>query len=252
MVDSTFIKHTSCPQCGSRDNLGVYTDHEYCFGCGYHSFTSNSIRTLPQDRGRHGGILNIVLPPDYDNHIPESGLAWLNKYKLTPNEIYGNRIGWSENGILIRNSIIFAPCLIFPVYDSYGNLLMWQGRYFGEDREVPKYYTRGGKDLLHILGRRNKGENGDEIVLTEDLISAIKVSRVTRAMPIFGSGINQTLLTRLLSQTDSLVFWLDSDKEKEARRLLKRASQWFRNVKVIATPLDPKEYSTEAIRRFLQ
>lgn len=253
MADSTFVQHTSCPKCGSRDNLGEYTDHVYCFGCGYHSFVASS-GARSMDRTRHtssNSSNSIVLPPDYDSHIPKLGLEWLNKYKLTPQEIYGNRIGWSECGVLVRGTLVFAPCLLFPVYDPYGQLLMWQGRYFGEDKDVPKYYTRGGKDLLHILGRKNKGEH-DEIVLTEDLISAIKVSRVTRAMPIFGSGVNQTLLVRLLSQTDSLCFWLDADKEKEARRYLKRASQWFRNVRVVATPLDPKEYDTEAIKAFLK
>ncbi len=250
MTESKFLQHTSCPECGSKDNLGVYTDHEYCFGCGYHSFTDNAIHSLSENRRRHRDVSSVVIPPDYDSHIPRGGLEWLNKYKLTPQEIYGNRIGWSEGGILIRSSIVFAPCLIFPVYDNYGNLLMWQGRYFGDDKDVPKYYTRGGKDLLHILGKRNKEK--DEIVLTEDLISAIKVSRVTRAMPVFGSSISQPQLVRLLSQTDSLCFWLDSDKEKEARRLLKRASQWFRNVRVVSTPLDPKEYDTEAIKEHLK
>jgi len=34
---SKFIKHTSCPRCGSTDNLAVYDDHKHCFteGCGY-------------------------------------------------------------------------------------------------------------------------------------------------------------------------------------------------------------------------
>ncbi|PCI28252.1 DNA primase [Candidatus Wolfebacteria bacterium] len=35
--DSDILHHTSCPDCGSRDNLGVYSDgHSYCFGCKSH------------------------------------------------------------------------------------------------------------------------------------------------------------------------------------------------------------------------
>lgn len=30
---SQFIKHDKCDNCGSRDNLAVYDDHTYCFGC---------------------------------------------------------------------------------------------------------------------------------------------------------------------------------------------------------------------------
>ena len=28
-----FLHHSPCENCGSRDNLAVYEDHTYCFGC---------------------------------------------------------------------------------------------------------------------------------------------------------------------------------------------------------------------------
>ena len=28
-----FLHHSPCESCGSRDNLAVYEDHTYCFGC---------------------------------------------------------------------------------------------------------------------------------------------------------------------------------------------------------------------------
>jgi twinkle protein len=32
--ESKFLYHAPCPDCGSKDNLAVYTDnHTYCFGC---------------------------------------------------------------------------------------------------------------------------------------------------------------------------------------------------------------------------
>ena len=34
MTESEFIKHQSCPDCGSSDALAVYTDgHTFCFSC---------------------------------------------------------------------------------------------------------------------------------------------------------------------------------------------------------------------------
>ena len=33
MTNSKFLYHAPCENCGSRDNLGVYEDHSYCFGC---------------------------------------------------------------------------------------------------------------------------------------------------------------------------------------------------------------------------
>ncbi len=32
---SSFVRHEPCPSCSSKDNLARYTDHAYCFGCGY-------------------------------------------------------------------------------------------------------------------------------------------------------------------------------------------------------------------------
>jgi len=33
---SDFVRHSSCPSCGSKDNLAVYSDgHGHCFGCGH-------------------------------------------------------------------------------------------------------------------------------------------------------------------------------------------------------------------------
>jgi len=33
MTNSKFLHHSPCENCGSKDNLGVYEDHTYCFGC---------------------------------------------------------------------------------------------------------------------------------------------------------------------------------------------------------------------------
>ena len=33
---SVFLKHAPCPSCGSKDNLAIYSDHSFCFGCGHY------------------------------------------------------------------------------------------------------------------------------------------------------------------------------------------------------------------------
>jgi len=36
-VESEFLHHEECPECGSKDNLGRYSDgHGHCFGCGFY------------------------------------------------------------------------------------------------------------------------------------------------------------------------------------------------------------------------
>ena len=43
-TEAEFIRHEPCPDCGSKDNLAVYEDHNYCFGCKKHTQTSESIK----------------------------------------------------------------------------------------------------------------------------------------------------------------------------------------------------------------
>mgnify|MGYP000716208025 CR=1 FL=1 len=37
-TNEKFLYHKPCKECGSRDNLGVYENHTYCFGC--HKYTA--------------------------------------------------------------------------------------------------------------------------------------------------------------------------------------------------------------------
>tara|TARA_R100000231_G_C5327799_1_gene165435 strand:- start:417 stop:1988 length:1572 start_codon:yes stop_codon:yes gene_type:complete len=43
--ESTFVRHESCPNCKSKDNLARYSDgHAYCFGCNYREKGSNDLQ----------------------------------------------------------------------------------------------------------------------------------------------------------------------------------------------------------------
>ena len=44
---SDFIRHAPCPDCASKDNLAIYTNHTYCFGCHTHKFTNQNTETAP-------------------------------------------------------------------------------------------------------------------------------------------------------------------------------------------------------------
>jgi hypothetical protein len=182
-----------------------------------------------------------VLPPDTCRDIPDNGRDWLSSYGLDWNDITSHRIGWSDGGLVLADGTLFSPCLIFPVYDRFGNLLLWQGRYFGSQKGAPRYYTRGGRDCIHLLGK------GGPINVVEDMVSAIKVSKVARAIPLFGSSVSLEFLLRLNRISDRFNIWLDSDKAQYARKTKQRAMQFFEHVGVIVTPLDPKCYTPAEI-----
>lgn len=253
----SFEKHESCPNCGSRDNLARYTDgHAWCFGCGYFESPKLEVRiqktfpTITNDSFNwpmsESGGTHLAIPDDTTAYLPTRVLTWIKKYGITGAECKDNLFGWSEA----------AQMLVMPVYSgsswfdstTRGRLLMWQGRYFGPNEKHPKYLTRGrAEDVLHLLDFVQT----DALVLTEDLISAIKVGRQFSTVPLFGSNLSLERIVRLSKITKRLVIWLDDDKYEEALKFRNRAAQYIPNVHVLRTPKDPKEYNDEAIYMYV-
>ena len=227
-----FIKHIPCTHCGSKDNLAEYTDHFYCFGCGY-SKSKLDVRSL------HDRLLSstVVATEDFEiptiSTLPIKALSWLYAYGLTPLEIQD--MGYNtEKELLVL----------------YKSKEYFQGRYFGESNSTPKYLSRGKKPnlILHNLPFDEKPSPHAPLVLTEDYISALKVSRYCPAMPLWGSTLSDDTCVTIASKgIKSVYVWLDRDKAKES--VLMRSTLLERGIKAqsIITPMDPKCYSKEDI-----
>ncbi len=245
---STFVKHEPCPKCGSKNNLGRYSDGSaWCFGCGYYEKPTLDAQLQEFVKGvDKSSKVCRSLPEDAETAFPKIVLDWLGKYSLTSEEVRDNNFLYSP----------YKKLLIFPVYEdnvNRSNLLMWQGRYFGDNAQYPKYVTYGAKNLLHIIDRNSNLDSfsSPDVVLVEDLISAIKVGRVKPALPLWGSTIPLEHARRLCRLFSNLTVWLDKDKEIEALKQASKLSPLFDSVKVISTELDPKCYDTEQIKEQL-
>ncbi len=66
-------------------------------------------------------------------------------------------------------------------------------------------------------------------------------------MPLLGSHLAPKRLNAVAGLYSSLMFWLDSDKYKEARGMESRAKMMGLTARTIYTDLDPKEYTDEEI-----
>ena len=229
-----WIKNTHCPRCGSKDNLGVWDDGStHCWGgCGEWS----PPKVLQLNRVKSDIYINVYLPNDVIDILPTKALDWLAKYHLTKEELSVIKPLYSYEKDL----------LVFPIYDDQGELLMWQGRYFGDNTNHPKYLTYGAKNVLHIVGVES-----DTIVVTEDLVSAVRVGSVINAMPLWGSSMPLESIIRLSKRFKYLSIWLDNNKAKESLKTRIKASPYFDGVLSIVTELDPKCYSVEQIKEIL-
>ena len=241
-----FLHHSSCPNCNSKDNLGVWEDHSYCFGCGYieRNEKSLSIESM-KNKNKKDASNDVTLPSDSNYDIPERAWDWLDKYGITDEEVYRYKLSWSER----------LQRLIFPCFGEKDSLLFWQGRYFG-DREVPRYLTQGkGKDVLCFLGRPiepEPGLGGTTVICCEDFVSSIKIGRKATSLVLFGSVISTDLINRLSRTFSRLGIWLDRDKAKYALNRRLAASVYFDDVFTIITEKDPKCYSDEEIEAYIR
>ncbi len=252
---SDWLSHEPCPKCREMgrdragDNLAVHSDgHKHCFSCGHREFPegfSLQFHSVELPRKEEENGLGIHLPSDYSHFIPPKPLAWVKQYRITDLEIRDNKIGYS----------VSKELLCFPVTDPTGNLLLWQGRYFGSNPEYPKYVTYGQtNNLFHFVGRfQDPIKTGIKTtVIIEDFISAIKVGRQLPALPLWGSDISKTKLFRLSKMFDNLVVWLDPDKKEHSIKLQKRAEIFFAGVSVVYSERDPKSYNEKEIKDFLE
>jgi hypothetical protein len=214
----------------SGNNLAVYSDgHKHCFACGYYvrgdiveKYKQQQIKEIKNDSmGR-----SFNRSSNFDNR----GLVYLKKYGLTDKEIYDNYF-WDNDGYLVFNG------------GAYQNARNFTGN-------GVKYISRGlirGNEKIFLHNTKNK-----DIVIVEDAISALKVSRQVNSVPIHNSIIPLELILRLSKAYKNLFIWLDRDKAKDSFKEAKKAELYFDKVNIIWTEKDPKEYSDLEIKNYLE
>lgn len=230
---SHFIKHERCPKCNkigndrSGNNLAVYSDgHKHCFACGYY-VRGDIVEAYKQRQEVKKDAISYFV---HSNHFDSKGLIYLKKYGLTDKEIYDNYF-WDNKGYLVFNG------------GEYQNARNFTG--IGV-----KYISRGiirGNEKIFLHNTQNS-----DIVVVEDAISAIKVSRVCNSVCLHNSIIPLELILRLSKRFKKLFVWLDKDKMKESFKEAKKAGLLFDDVKIIWTEKDPKEYSDTEIKNYLE
>lgn len=236
---ATFVKHEACPRCGSRDNLGRYSDGSaFCFGCHYTERAGISPWIGERD-GNHEVSHDSELewPPDSIRTLDGQAVGWLKSYGIGVEEALRAGFKWSP----------YWEQLLMPLYNADGHLCCIQAKNFNPQRaSKAKYYNVGDKsDSSTCYG------SGHTLVMTEDIVSSLKVGRTTAAMPLLGTHIANNRLAALKQVYQQLVVWLDEDKWREARQIADAAKLIGFSARTILTPIDPKEYSDEDIKHLL-
>lgn len=221
-----FSHHEPCPKCREigldrkGNNLARYTDGSaWCFSCSY-----KERATIFRGEGK-----KIPKPiPELSEEMPVKNKNWLLQY-LNQNEI-DKYFKYSES----HDGHVFTH-------------MEPDGGMFWEVRCVdPKKVTSGGHKPQIFLG------SGQHLVIVEDIVSAIKVARQYRAMPLFGAHMQNDWIVKIAKNRTigQVTYWLDHDKKQQALEYV-RKTILFRPTNVVFTENDPKDYTDAEIREFL-
>lgn len=235
--ESEFVRHEPCPHCGSRDNLGIYTDHEYCFGCGHVRLYQYSYPiSKPTETTK-----TISFPHDVTNMMPIEAAMWLKKYGITPLEVKANMILYSPS----------KEMLIFPLFEDR-KFIAYTGRYFGKDTSHPKWKHIGPIDKVTKLFNQEESKQTG-VIFVEDIVSAIKVGRQYGCVPLFRAHINVNKILSLKEKgITKFLIWLDRDKAKESFVMSEHFRKHCLDVKTLLTEQDPKCYTDEQIEKIVE
>ena len=185
----------------------------------------------------------LQLPRDCTQELPRAAVKWLLKYQVLPEWRVQYRMMYSN----------YMERLIFPVFEDDDNtrLALWNARNFGTDG--PKYITQRAPGTKTEFFTSEHNQACQEIVLTEDIISAIKVRHLTgvNSCAILSSVWRDGLFKKVRDKSQTFV-WLDPDKYSESVRLSYRLNQFGCRAAAIISTQDPKAHSKEELCGYLE
>lgn len=227
----------------------------YCHRCSDSGFEFHPQESLQQRLTRLAKTKEIeqqmqqspALPGPYNrepNTWPLEARVWLYKAGLSNDEVVRLGAYWNDK----------AQRVIVPVMGKTKQPVFWQARNpFNDGR--PKYLSP------HVARQHIVAEygQGDCLVLTEDLLSAYKVGRVTLAWALLGTKIPEPILARIAQLGKPVFVWLDPDwlaPNRPGQVAAAKIMKVLRSVGVQCTNIvsraDPKLLSTQEIRDALQ
>lgn len=198
MEDSTFLRHEPCPKCGSKDNLGRYSDgHASCFSydCDYYEPGEGQAVKEQEERS-----------PKKTSMLTCEPAVALPSRKLTEEtcKLFGYRP--STHGK--------APCQVAN-YIKDGKLVAQHVR-----KPDKKFLWKGNKKNLPLFGQWLWKAGGKKLVITEGQIDAMSVSQLqNNKWPVVSinsgcKGAPQDIRDNIefVDSFDTVVFMFDMDE----------------------------------------
>ena len=178
---------------------------------------------------------DFVLMPECKDYMAH---VWLAQAGITQQQQQQYKIGYSPG---IRR-------VILPVYEQ-DELVYTQARALRGEK--PKYLNPAADRSRLLFLSRGTYTQGP-VVLTEDILSAIRVGSFVQTASLMGTDINEAQAHRLILLGSPVVVWLDGDKAGlKGAASVRRMLDGLVPVHLIQTEKDPKCYTNREIQEIL-
>lgn len=240
---------TRCPSCGggrtreasfsvSRIDEGVLYNC-YRASCQYAGFIPTKAALVTPKKVRESKQKPYIKST---SALSEEVLEFLtNKFELTPEdmEYAGWRYGDEDGRIImpVRNALGYDIGCVARDYDPHTTC------------KALAYPDGTGSPWLAYFER----SSSSWIVLVEDIVSALKISKLCPAVALMGTSLNDTEAIDIASRFPNVLVWLDKDAIKQAYKLLEKYKLMFGNFIVHhGSNLDPKDTKLVDIESILK
>jgi hypothetical protein len=221
------MSRSLCEACGASRGKAEYDEGSYCFSCHKKEFAHSLI---PISKTNNQKMLPKYNEEDKRYELTIEQKQYLKQYYLSDEQIEMNGIYNSPE----------ERRIIFPIdaRNGWGRSLKDKTKwlYYGSDSVV--YYKSGLTP-------------GDTLVLVEDVISCIRVSKYADTIALCSTVMKENIMPYIM-EYKNIVLWLDGDVAgiKGAEKI-KRQLQLYRRVGIISTRQDPKCYINAKIEELL-
>lgn len=187
----------------------------------------------------------LHLPKDASKQIPSAGLLWLSRGGITQSLVNKYNISYSA----------YYGRVFLPVYDR-DSLVYWQARAIHQG-QTPKYINpKVDKSDIRFTSRqaRSDSEAPQTLVVTEDILSAIRVGEVKgyTGCSILGTTASAADISYITSFPE-VVLWFDPDEagRKCTRQLNRTLGLQGIKAACMQSTKDPKEYTHRELEEML-
>lgn len=240
-------------KCCKQDNSMIVSNSStcysaYCFRCGFKAYRRHKDRTIKQviqSMAEKDFVDSKILqlPEDFVSILfsPDTAQHWILQYGIGLDLADEYGIGYSPK----------MSRVILPVYED--KILKYcQARAL--NGEQPKYLNQESPSSQVLFWSNNKFINDEYIsyvIITEDILSTIKVGEVNPAVCIMGTHMTAERARQIADKYNAVLIWTDNDTAGlKGRTEIKKQLQLqgLSMIKHITTVDDPKKHSLNAIQ----